>query len=359
MSDKLFVTAIEPRGTGAHPQAWRRQDSRAEEVFTAAFWIEQLRAADRAGIDLVFLADSFASRTLEAVAVAARAAALTERIGLIPTVTVTHTEPFHISKQIASLDFASHGRAGWQVEVSGGAEQAALFGRKGEQDEESLWQEAGEAIEVVARLWDSWEDDAEIRDAATGRFVDRDKLHYIDFQGEHFSVKGPSITPRSPQGQPLVTVRAHSAESTAVAAARADIVRIAADSIEGAAALAARIRGAVVAEGRDPVDVFVLLDVETLVSETAAEELAQLDNWAGRVRTPQSLQYVGDVAGLNLLLGAAESAGLDGVTLVPLALPSGVKTLPATDSRTGATVRERLGLARPTNRFAAPERNSR
>ena len=92
MSDKLFVTAIEPRGTGAHPQAWRRQDSRAEEVFTAAFWIEQLRAADRAGIDLVFLADSFASRTLEAVAVAARAAALTERIGLIPTVTVTHTE---------------------------------------------------------------------------------------------------------------------------------------------------------------------------------------------------------------------------------------------------------------------------
>lgn len=136
-------------------------------------------------------------------------------------------------------------------------------------------------------------------------------------------------------------------------------MRIAADSIEGAAALAARVRRAVVAEGRDPVDVFVLLDVETLVSETAAEELAQLDNWAGRVRTPQSLHYVGDVAGLNLLLGAAESAGLDGVTLVPLALPSGVKTLPATDSRTGATVRERLGLARPTNRFAAPERNSR
>lgn len=352
MSDKLFLIAIDLRGTGAHPQAWRRSDSRAEDLFTAGFWIDQLQTADRAGIDLAFLGDSFASRTLEAAAVAARAAALTEKIGLVPTITVTHTEPFHISKQIASLDFASHGRAGWQVEVSPGAEQAALFGRKAEQDNGSLWREASEAIEVVTRLWDSWEDDAEIRDVESGRFIDRDKLHYIDFEGENFSVKGPSITPRSPQGQSLVVIRGDSAESVSVAAARADIVRIVADTVEEAATTAARIRRAVVAEGRDPAEVFVLLDVETLVSESAAEELAQLDNWAGHVRAAESVSHIGDLSSLHLLLGSIEAAGLDGVTLVPLALPSGIRSLPATDTRSGSTLRERLGLTRPVNRYA-------
>ena len=72
-----------------------------------------------------------------------------------------------------------------------------------------LFDEATDAVEVVRRLWDGWEDDAVIRDVATGRFVDRDKLHYIDFAGKHFSVKGPSITPRPPQGQPVVTALAH------------------------------------------------------------------------------------------------------------------------------------------------------
>ncbi|MDI9897483.1 LLM class flavin-dependent oxidoreductase [Rhodococcus sp. IEGM 1381] len=352
MSDKLFLTAIELKGTGAHPQAWRRPDSRAEDLYTAGFWVDQLQAADRAGVDLAFLGDSFASRTLEAAAIAARVAALTEKIGLVPTITVTHTEPFHISKQIASLDFASHGRAGWQVEVSPGAEQAALFGRKAEQDNDSLWREADEAIEVVTRLWDSWEDDAEIRDVESGRFIDRDKLHYIDFEGENFSVKGPSITPRSPQGQPLVVIRGDSTESVSVAAARAGIVRIVADTVDDAATTAARIRRAVVAEGRDPADVFVLLDVETLVSNYAAEELAQLDNWAGNVRAAESVSHIGDLAGLHLLLGSIEAAGLDGVTLVPLALPSGIRSLPATDNRSGSTLRERLGLTRPANRYA-------
>lgn len=354
-----FVTAVELRGTGAHPQAWRRPDSRAEEVFTAGFWTDQLRALDRAGIDLVFLGDSFASRTLEAAAIAARAAALTDHIGLIPTITVTHTEPFHISKQVASLDFASHGRAGWQVEVTPGAEQAALFGRKPEQDNASLWREADEAVEVVTRLWDSWEDDAEIRDASTGRFIDRDKLHYIDFEGENFSVKGPSITPRSPQGQPLVSIRADSVDAAAVAAARADIIRIAAATVEEAADAAARVRRAVVSDGRDPARVFVLLDVETLVSDSAAADLAQLDNWANEPRVAGSVTYTGEVAGLNLLLGTIENAGLDGVTLIPLALPSGVASLPPNDSRHGSTLRERLGLPHPVSRYAASERSNR
>ena len=133
---------------------------------------------------------------------------MTNHIGLIPVATVTHTEPFHVSKAIATLDFISHGRAGWQVRVSGTQHEAELFGRR-DVSGADLFDEASDAVEVVRRLWDSWEDDAVIRDVATGRFVDRDKLHYIDFAGKYFSVKGPSITPRPPQGQPVVAALAH------------------------------------------------------------------------------------------------------------------------------------------------------
>ena len=131
----------------------------------------------------------------------------------MPTVVVTHTEPFHISKAIATLDYVSGGRAGVRVRVSSRPDETATCSAVGRSrrcnrhaslpghDEgplADLFDEATDYVEVVRRLWDSWEDDAEIRDVATGRFVDRDKLHYIDFAGRYrFSVKGPSITPRT------------------------------------------------------------------------------------------------------------------------------------------------------------------
>ena len=150
---------------------------------------------------------------------------LTSHIGLIPVATVTHTEPFHVSKAIATLDFVSHGRAGWQVRVSGTPHEAELFGRR-DVSGVDLFDEASDAVEVVRRLWDSWEDDAVIRDVGTGRFIDRDKLHYIDFAGKYFSVKGPSITPRPPQGQPVVAALAHARPVYEFAARSADLVFI-------------------------------------------------------------------------------------------------------------------------------------
>ena len=159
--------------------------------------------------------------------VAARIAPATRHIGLVPVATVTHTEPFHISKAIATLDYISRGRAGWQPRVSGTAHEAALFGRRnGSQSPDSLFDEAADAVEVVRRLWDSWEDDAVIRDVSTGRYIDRNKLHYIDFAGKYFSVKGPSITPRPPQGQPVVATLAHAPRIYEFASASSDLVFI-------------------------------------------------------------------------------------------------------------------------------------
>ena len=144
--------------------------------------------------------------------------------------------------------------------------EAELFGRKPAAPPAELWREAADAVEVVVRLWDSWEDDAVIRDVATGRYVDRDKLHYIDFAGEFFSVKGPSITPRSPQAHPLVVLRGDEARGSSRSPPRwADVVRVAAADLAAAHTARDRVRAAVAAAGRDPDDVAVLLDVEVLL----------------------------------------------------------------------------------------------
>ncbi|MRH85964.1 LLM class flavin-dependent oxidoreductase [Nocardia sp. SYP-A9097] len=356
-----LLLGLELSGTGTHPASWRRPDSRAEELFTGAYWADALRAAEDAGIDLAFLPDSFALQSagavgrLDAIAIAARAAAVTHRIGLIPQAPVTHTEPFHLSKAIASLDFASHGRAGWETTVSADG-AAKLFGRKPEQDAHSRWFEADEAVEVIARLWDSWEDDAEVRDTATGRFIDRDRLHYIDFVGDNFSVKGPSITPRPPQGQPLVAVRAADTHSTRVAVHRADLIRITAPDLDAAAALRTELRAAVAAAGRDPNQVRVLLDIDIHLAATAdeaAHEVSRLEDWAPTA-APGTVFHIGTAAELKELLARIETdCHADGVVLRPLALAAALTYLgAAVDISTARTLRERLGLPRPVNRYA-------
>ncbi|GAB2808443.1 LLM class flavin-dependent oxidoreductase [Lentzea nigeriaca] len=172
-----------------------------DETFSAEHWVEQVREAEEATLDFVTFDDSLAGEPgLDAVLTAARVAPLTTHIGLVPTAVVTHTEPFHLSKAIATLDYVSKGRAGVQLTTDSLA--AKHFGRR--DDFTDLWEEAADYAEVLRRLWDSWEDDAEIRDVATGRFIDREKLHYIDFEGRWFNVRGPSITPRPPQGHPPI-----------------------------------------------------------------------------------------------------------------------------------------------------------
>ncbi|WP_086666760.1 LLM class flavin-dependent oxidoreductase [Lentzea kentuckyensis] len=174
-----------------------------DEAFTAKHWAGLVREAEEATLDFVTFDDSLGGEPgLDAVLTAARVAPLTTRIGLVPTAVVTHTEPFHLSKAIATLDYVSEGRAGVQLTTAHDPLHAKHFGRRDNLDD--LWEEAADYAEVLRRLWDSWEVDAEIRDVATGRFVDRDKLHYIDFEGRWFSVRGPSITPRPPQGHPLI-----------------------------------------------------------------------------------------------------------------------------------------------------------
>jgi alkanesulfonate monooxygenase SsuD/methylene tetrahydromethanopterin reductase-like flavin-dependent oxidoreductase (luciferase family) len=309
--------------------------------------------------------------------VAARVAPLTSRIGLVPTVPVTHTEPFHASKAIATLDFVSSGRAGLRVRVSARPDEAALFGRRevAEPDRTlrddalltDLFAEAADYVEVVRRLWDSWEDDAEIRDAATGRFVDRDKLHYIDFVGERFSVRGPSITPRPPQGQPLVTALAHQSVPYRLVARSTDLGFVTPQDREHLAAILGEIRTEQAAAGRADEPLAVLGDVVVFLDEdagAAGARKARLDELAGAEFASDALVFAGTPAQLADLVQDWHGAGLGGVRLRPAGnahdLPLITRALVPELQRRGAfrtayaeaTLRERFGLPRPANRYA-------
>ena len=385
-------------GAGWHPAAWRADGARPAELFSPGYWVELAQEAERGLLDFVTFDDSLSlqwlrrgvpdDRTdqvrgrLDAVMVAARVAPATSSIGLVPVVTTTHVEPFHASKAIATLDYVSHGRAGFQARISGTALEAGLFGRREIADRSEaerasgaattgvsdLFDEAADFVEVVRRLWDSWEDDAEIRDVATGRFVDRDKLHYIDFEGRWFSVKGPSITPRPPQGQPLVTALAHVPVAFALAARGADVVFVTPDSTARAGELVATIRDTERAVGREgpPLRVFadlvVFLDTDVRAAEARKEHLDEL---FGKTYRSDALVFVGTPADLADLLPEWRAQGIEGFRLRPGAIPhdlEGVTRRLVTllqerglfrQRYEDTDLRGRMGLSRPQNRYVS------
>ncbi|MFF1420928.1 LLM class flavin-dependent oxidoreductase [Streptomyces sp. NPDC058280] len=390
--------AVALDGAGWHPAAWREPDARPGELFTARYWTGLVTEAERGLLDFVTIDDSLSLQTsryvepdertdqvrgrLDAVLIAARVAPLTRNIGVIPTAVVTHTEPFHLSKAIATLDYVSTGRAGIQVRVSGRADEATHFGRRtvpglriedlataaGQPWVKELFDEAADYVEVLRRLWDSWEDDAEIRDVATGRFIDRDKLHYIDFEGAHFSVKGPSITPRPPQGQPLVAALAHATVPYELVARSADLGFVTPGGADDARAVLAEIRAAQAAAGRADETVHVFGDLVVFLDAdpgAAADRKARLDERAGAEYSSDARVFTGTPGQLADLLEELRDAGLTGFRLRPAALPYDLEQItrhlvPELQRRgafrtayEASTLRGLLGLTRPANRYAA------
>jgi alkanesulfonate monooxygenase SsuD/methylene tetrahydromethanopterin reductase-like flavin-dependent oxidoreductase (luciferase family) len=228
-----------------------------------------------------------------------------------------------------------------------------------------LLDEAADYVEVIRRLWDSWEDDAEIRDAATGRFIDRGKLHYIDFAGRHFSVRGPSVTPRPPQGQPPVAALGHGGVPYRLIATSADIGFVTPRDIGHARAIVAEIGGART--------IRVFADLAVFLGETpraAADRQARMDEHAGYAYTSDATVFTGTPAQLAGLLLDWQRAGLSGFRLRPGAIPDDLeaitRSLVPELQRRGAfrsryeagTLRGLLGLPRPASRYADADARS-
>ncbi|MFT4263904.1 MAG: LLM class flavin-dependent oxidoreductase, partial [Nocardioides sp.] len=313
MPDDLLHLGVALDGAGWHPAAWRESGARPRELFTPRYWSDLVGRAEAGLLDLVTIEDALRLQPddpddpdgpgvrpdrvrgrLDAVQIAARVAPLTRHVGLVPTAVVTHTEPFHLSKAIATLDYVSGGRAGVRVQVDPSAATAGHVGRRDPAAlalVDDLLEEAADYVEVLRRLWDSWEDDAEIRDVATGRFIDRERLHYIDFEGREFSVKGPSITPRPPQGQPIVAALAHTEPVFRLAEQAVDLAFVTPRDTSGAAQAAARLRHVPHVWG----DLLVVLDDDTA---TAEARLRRLDEAAGTSHASDARVVAGTAADL-------------------------------------------------------------
>jgi alkanesulfonate monooxygenase SsuD/methylene tetrahydromethanopterin reductase-like flavin-dependent oxidoreductase (luciferase family) len=390
--------AVALDGAGWHPAAWREPDAQPDRLFTPAYWVGLAREAERGLLDFITIEDGLDLQSdtrsgqdqrtdrvrgrLDAVLIAARVAPATRHIGLVPTTITTHTEPFHLSKAIATLDYVSGGRAGVRVQVAGRADTAAHFGRReipplsteqlaepgGRRLVAEHFDEAADYVEVLRRLWDSWEDDAEIRDVATGRFIDRGKLHYIDFEGRWFSVKGPSITPRPPQGQPVVAALGHASVPYRLIARSADIGFVTPRDRSHAAEIVTEVRGAETGSGRAGGRLFG--DVVVFLDDTAAAARARrerLDERAGVKYSSDAYIFAGTPAELADLLLDWREAGLAGFRLRPAALPHDLAQVTGglvpelqqrgafragyADDGWPATLRGLLGLSRPANRY--------
>lgn len=378
-SDHLAL-AVALDGAGWHPGAWRDADARPTELTTPGYWADLVTEAEAGHLDFVTIEDGLGPQSdrfkhaddrtdrvrgrLDAVLIASRVAPLTRHIGVVPTVVVTHTEPFHASKAIATLDYVSTGRAGVRLQVSARQDIAAHFGRRDVTGSTDLLGEAADYAEVLRRLWDSWEDDAEIRDAATGRFIDREKLHYIDFEGAQFSVRGPSITPRPPQGQPVIAALGHVPAAFELIAGSADVGFITPGTPAETGAIVDQIAPLRPAN-LDPVRVFV--DVVVFLADTEQEaqaRRAQLDEQAGTEFRSDAAAFVGTPGKLADLLEEWKHTGVAGFRLRPATLPHDLRQIsrglvPELGRRglfrteyAESTLRQRLGLTRPANRYA-------
>lgn len=345
MSASPFAVVVELDGLGAHPGDAPASPLDPLDVRRLA---RLAHTAERLGFTAITFDDSPLPEQvrLDAVQRAAYLAPLTAGIGLLPVTRPAYTEPFHVATQLASLDWASAGRAGWVPDAASPADEARALDRP-VLDAATLAQESDDAIEVARRLWDSWQDDAVIKDVATGRYLDADRLHYVDFETERYSIKGPLITPRPPQGQVVVAAEAGTAGVDIALVTGSDIAAVT------AAATAARADGAT--------RVWAELEVAVDSRGIPATRRIAPGTWVASDR----LRHVGDAAGLVALLTGLAIV-VDGVRLHVADLDIdldevGRAVLPALRSSTvgfvsprpGDTLRASLGLPHPENRYTA------
>lgn len=286
---------------GYHLAGWRHVEALSGgEDF--AFMRETALTAERGLFDLFFLPDtptaskgaspSAASR-LEPLTLLSALAAVTTDIGLVATASTTYTEPFNLARQLASLDHLSGGRAAWNIVTTLSADVAASFGRAGQRvgplPHAQRYGLAAEFIEVAKGLWDSWEDDAFLRDKASGVYFDKAKLHELRHEGAHFSVRGPLSLARPPQGHPLLVLAGASDEGQALAAQVADIVFSAQNDLGHAQDFYRGMKLRAAQAGRDAGRVLVFPGVLPILGATEEQARAKFDYLQGLVDIEQAL----------------------------------------------------------------------
>lgn len=291
-SGSMILSAFFFNPQGDHRVAWRHPAAPGPEVLDLSYYRRLVETAERAKIDVLFVADEvaiwdqlpsgiahYANVRLEMFTLLAALSAVSSEIGLIGTASTTYNEPFHIARKFASLDYLSHGRAAWNIVTSAMDEEALNFGRDGQLEHGTRYQRAHEAVDVVKALWDSWEDGALLIDKQSGYFADPARVHHLDHQGAFFKVRGPLNIPRPPQGHPVLVQAGSSNDGKDLAARHADIHFGIFRSLDEGLAYRADMNKRLARHGRAPSALKILPGLQPIVAESrdeAAEKAERL-----------------------------------------------------------------------------------
>jgi FMN-dependent oxidoreductase (nitrilotriacetate monooxygenase family) len=270
--------------TGHHQASWRHPDADADAGVNFDHYRRVARTAERHCFDMLFLADNQGVRNtdpesrrrvaqyianFEPFTLLSALAAVTERIGLTCTASMSYNFPFQIARKFASLDFISGGRSGWNM-VTSERDEAPNFGIDDSFEHDERYRRGDEVVQVCLGLWDSWEDEAFLRDKETGIFTDLDKLHPLDHVGDHVRVSGPLNVPRMPQGYPMLVQAGQSEAGRAFAAKYAEVMFTTLLLIERARELRSEMRERVTEHGREADDIKLMPGLAVVTGRTPA-----------------------------------------------------------------------------------------
>ncbi|MFT4211376.1 MAG: NtaA/DmoA family FMN-dependent monooxygenase [Microbacterium sp.] len=273
-------------GVGYHESAWLFADpADLDPIAHVRVLTEATRTAERGLLDAVFFADSpgleifragyFPQVGFDPLELVAALAAGTTRIGLVATASTTYGTPYDLARRLATIDFVSGGRAGWNIVTTRYAGAAGNFGLASHPEHDERYARADEFVEVARRLWDSWDADAVVHDRTARRWADTARIRPVDFHGRFFDVAGALTLPRSPQGRPALAQAGSSGAGIALAGRHADLVFTAQPDPVSARAFRDRVRAAVRDHGREADDVLVLPGVAFVIGSTEAEARAK------------------------------------------------------------------------------------
>lgn len=285
---KLRLGAFLP-GAGQHVAAWRHPDAASDRVFDFDYYKQLAQTAERGLFDAYFLADGLSinfggdvagkrdrSTGFEPVTLFSALSTVTKNIGFIATASTTYEDPYLLARKFASLDHLSAGRAGWNVVTSIDDATARNFGRDRQLVASERYERAEEFVDTVTELWDSWEDDAFVRDKASGQFFDPTKLHAPNHRGKHFSVEGPLNVARPPQGYPVIVQAGQSEPGLSLAARTAEVVFTAQQNLQDAQAFYRDLKSRLPKFGRSADQLKIMPGVSVYVAATEEEAQAKL-----------------------------------------------------------------------------------
>ena len=298
--------------TGNHVASWLHPGAQADAGQNVDHYVQLAQTAERAKFDLMFLADSLATRDgnidalsrwpqymayFEPITLLSAVAMATSRIGLAATATTSYNEPYSLARKFASLDHISHGRAGWNVVTSSNMSEAWNYGREQHFEHGERYGRATEFVEVVQGLWDSFEDDAFIRDRAQQRYFVPEKLHYLRHKGEHFSVRGPLNVARPPQGHPVLLQASASEPGKTMAARFAEGMFTPLLGLQQAQAFYIDVKDRLATFGRQRDHLKILPGLNPIVGRTMAEAQEKWNDLTALIHPDVGLEVLSNAVG--------------------------------------------------------------